>query len=118
MILHITTRESWEEAAKAGAYTAKSLQTQGFIHGSTAEQVIDVANFLFRGQRGLVLLCIDESRLKAEVRYENLEGGLKLFPHVYGPIETDSVVEVLDFPPEADGTFRLPEGVAGHADSV
>ena len=107
-ILHIATRESWEEAVKAGKYTAPSLDTQGFIHCSLPEQVIPVADFIFRGQRGLVLLFINEARLTASVKYENLEGGQKLFPHVYGPVNLDAVVEVVDFPPLPDGTFALP----------
>ena len=108
IILHITKQESWMEAKRTGKYVAGSLPKQGFIHCSTSEQVIPVANFLFRGQRGLVLLCIDEARLDAEVKYENVEGGQKLFPHVYGPIPCDAVVGVLQFPPSDDGTFSLP----------
>jgi len=42
------------------------------------------------------------------VKYENLEGGQKLFPHVYGPIPCNAVIEVLQFPPSDDGTFSLP----------
>ncbi|HUS47842.1 MAG TPA: DUF952 domain-containing protein [Phycisphaerae bacterium] len=111
IILHITKRESWEEGQRAGAYAAPSLQRQGFIHCSTADQVIRVADFLFRGQRDLVLLCVDEQRLAHEVRYENLEGGETEFPHVYGAVNPDAVVGVVDFPPRADGTFELPADV-------
>ena len=107
-ILHITKQESWAEAKRSGQYMAESLAEQGFIHCSTSGQVIRVANFLFRGQQGLVLLCIDEARLDAEVKYENLEGGQELFPHVYGPIACNAVIDVLPFPPSDDGTFSLP----------
>ncbi|KKM13251.1 hypothetical protein LCGC14_1718170 [marine sediment metagenome] len=113
IILHITKREVWEAARESGAYAAESLESQGFIHCSTPEQALAVADFLFRGQRDLVLLCIDEALLQSDVRYENLEGGQKLFPHVYGPIDLDSVVDVLDFPPTEDGTFALPPELTG-----
>jgi uncharacterized protein (DUF952 family) len=111
-ILHITKRESWNQAQKTGEYTAPSLDKQGFIHCSTEEQVVPVANCIFRGQRGLVLLCIDEARLTASVKYENLEGGQRLFPHVYGTVNLDAVIKVVEFPPLADGTFALPPGLA------
>jgi uncharacterized protein (DUF952 family) len=107
-ILHITKRECWEQARKDKAYTTTSLAREGFIHCSTPEQVVPVANFLFRAQSDLVLLCVDEGLLKAPVRYENLEGGQKLFPHVYGAINLDAVIDVVEFPPSADGTFTLP----------
>ena len=111
MILHIAKRTRWEEAARAGEYEAASLRDQGFIHCSTPDQVVPVADFLFAGQSGLVLLCIDERQLDAEVRYENLEGGQELFPHVYGSINLDAVVDVVPFDPQTDGRFRLPDEI-------
>jgi uncharacterized protein (DUF952 family) len=90
---------------RAGAYAADSLATEGFIHCSTAAQVVWVANNRFRGRRDFVLLHIDSSRLAAPVRYENLEGGTQLFPHVYGPLDLDAIVDVTPFPPDEAGTF-------------
>lgn len=46
------------------------------------------------GDQLLVLLTIDEARVRAEIRHENLEGGVRGVPHIYGPLNTDSVAEV------------------------
>lgn len=108
IILHITKREDWEKAKTSGCYQAGTLDTEGFIHCSKPDQIIDVANCHFRGQSGLVLLCIDSEKVKSEIRYENLEGGKKLFPHIYGPLDLKAVVDVLDFRPQGDGNFELP----------
>ena len=108
MIFHITQRIEWEEAVRAGEYRAASLNDQGFIHCSTPEQVVQVANFFFGGQWGLVLLCIEVGELEAKVRYENCEGGEDLFPHIYGSINLKAVVDVVDFNPDPDGCFQLP----------
>ncbi len=94
MILHITTPADWERAQRDGSYTADSLQTEGFIHCSESQQVAWVVNRHFKGRTGLILLHIDRSRLDADVRYENLEGGEQLFPHVYGAIPVSAVVKV------------------------
>lgn len=94
MILHITTPDAWADAIARGAYTADSLETDGFIHCSEEQQVPWVLQRHFSGRTGLLLLHIDPSRLDAEVKYENLEGGTELFPHVYGPIPVSAVVEV------------------------
>jgi uncharacterized protein (DUF952 family) len=105
MIFHITSRAAWESALGAGIYEADSLKTEGFIHCSTADQYIWVANQRFRGRTDLVLLHIDPARLRAEVRYENLEGGDTLFPHVYGAIPIGAVLNVVPLRPGDDGTF-------------
>jgi uncharacterized protein (DUF952 family) len=107
LILHCTRQIDWQKAVSVGLYNSPSLEKEGFIHFSTMAQLLSVVNQMFRGQKGLVLLCV-ESDLLAEVRYENLEHGTELYPHVYGPVNLDAVMRVLDFPPTANGTFRLP----------
>ena len=106
-LLHITTAPAWNAAQAQGAYLADSLAAEGFIHCSTPTQVVWVANMRFHGRTDLILLHIDPSKLDADVRYENLEGGEWLFPHVYGPIPVSAVVAVTAFRPSADGTFSL-----------
>jgi uncharacterized protein (DUF952 family) len=124
MILHITRRDEWQQAQQAGQYIAPSLAAQGFIHCSTAEQAITVANTFYANQRDLVLLVIDPQRLSAELRWEPpdhpvgdadtraIDANPTLFPHIYGALNLDAVVRVLDFPPDADGSFALPQGIA------
>jgi uncharacterized protein (DUF952 family) len=102
---HITHQSDWDAAKLSGDYRADTLSTQGFIHCSTAAQVFGVANRLFQGKRDLILLKIDESKVSAPVKYENLEGGQQLFPHIYGSLNLDAVLEILPFLPEGDGHF-------------
>jgi uncharacterized protein (DUF952 family) len=112
IIFHITKREAWLNAAAAGAYQAERFPIEGFIHCSTRDQVIQVANARFRGETGLVLLCLDTAKVAAEIRYENLEGGSQLFPHIYGEINIDAVVQVIEFEPAGDGCFSLPASLS------
>ena len=108
MILHITARQSWEQALQTGVYRGDTLESEGFIHCSTPAQVADVANALYTGRRGLVVLCIAEDEVQAEVRYERPEGGRERYPHIYGPLNVDAVTQVLDLTPGEDGRFQLP----------
>lgn len=105
VILHITTRGQWQRALDAGVYSADSLETEGFIHCSLPEQVVFAANAHYRGETELILLCIDSDRVEPEIRYE---GEIERYPHVYGPLNIDAVVDIVDFPPESDGRFTLP----------
>ena len=109
LIYHITSRHAWHEAKPSGLYRAPSLASQGFIHCSERHQVVEVANRLFRGQTDLVLLCIEEASLGVPVVRENLEGGESLFPHIYGALPAEAVVEVVPFEPTPDGEFELPQ---------
>jgi len=54
-----------------------------------------------------VLLEIDASRVQAEVRVENLEGGEQLFPHIYGPLHVDAVRYTKVVPVGADGRLLI-----------
>lgn len=114
LVLHVTTRRAWQAAQEHGEYRAESLASQGFIHFSRRDQILGVANAFYRGRRGLVLLVVDPARLKAELRWEPPDPRASpltpegLFPHLYGPLNLDAVLRVLDFEPGADGAFALP----------
>jgi len=116
MILHITSKSEWEQAQQRGEYIAPSLQTEGFIHCSTENQALHVANAFYRGRNDLVLLKLDEAQLKPELKWEPPAGspapGISdsdLFPHIFGPINLTAVASVLNFEPDsASGNFYLP----------
>lgn len=114
IIFHITHPSDWEQAQRQGRYTSGSLASEGFIHCSKPDQIINTANRFYPRQKGLLLLAIAPARVEAEIRFENLEGGAELFPHIYGPLNLDAVSAVLPFEPDADGRFtRLPEHTPG-----
>lgn len=113
-ILHATSRAAWTEAESKGEYTAVSLAGQGFIHCSKADQILRVANLLFAGKHGLVLLVIEPAKLTSALLWEpGQDLAAELFPHVYGPINLEAVMDVLDFETGPDGLFSLPAKLAG-----
>lgn len=115
-IFHITTRKAWIDATRLGRFSAPSLETDGMIHASTLRQILPVAAQFYRGQTGLVILELDPRRLTSELKWEPPAGGSlppgvpegDAFPHIYGPINLDAVVRVLDFKAGQDGQFTLP----------
>lgn len=117
MIYHITSRTAWNEALDRGEFRAESLDTEGFIHCSTDEQVVPVAHKFYSGQHGLVLLVIEPALLKSDLKWEPPTGGTPppgvpegdLFPHIYGPINLDAVVKVFDLEAAPDGKYSLPK---------
>jgi uncharacterized protein (DUF952 family) len=115
MIYHITSRKIWREAQQRGDYQVESLATEGFIHCSTNTQVLPVAEKYYPRQRNLLVLKIDPARLTAELRWEPPAEGApppgvpegELFPHVYGPINLDAIVQVFDLETSPDGKHSI-----------
>jgi len=91
-IFHITERSTWQEAKHTLFYEGGTLSTDGFIHCCSFEQIEDVLLNWFKGKRDIVILEIDPKILLSPVKYENLEGGQEMFPHIYGPINLDAVI--------------------------
>lgn len=92
MLFHIVDRATWDAARAAGVYRPASLATEGFIHLSTADQWPRTQGRFYAEVTDLVLLEIDETLLSAEIRYERADG--EDFPHLFGPLEVDAVVNV------------------------
>jgi uncharacterized protein (DUF952 family) len=120
LIYHITAGPDWAQAQRDGTYQLSTrgitLAQQGFIHASTAPQVAAVANALYEGATGLVVLVIDTGLVEPEIRYEQPPGASESFPHIYGPLSVTAVVRVLPLDPDASGRFSFaagPETTAG-----
>ncbi|UCG26060.1 MAG: DUF952 domain-containing protein [Chloroflexota bacterium] len=107
-LLHIADREEWAAAAQAGQYRPASLEEEGFIHCSLPEQIVPVADASYRARHGLVLLVVDPAVVPAELRFEACYEGGQEFPHIYGSLPVEAVVQVLEFEPGQDGRFALP----------
>ena len=111
-IYHITSQFAWSAAQKKGIYSTGSLADDGFIHCSEKNQILRVANSFFVNQHGLVILIIDPSKLNPEVRWEaGSDKADELFPHIYGLLNLEAVLCVLDFEPGGDGRFFLPQSL-------
>lgn len=108
MILHICSKDSWNNAKDAGVYEGDTLTIEGFIHCSTPEQVIEVADYLFKGLKDLILLIIDDKKVNEEIKYEDAGNG-KFYPHIYGTLNIDVVIKIVDFLPKNDRIFELPD---------
>ena len=112
--LHLTTKQAWEDALKVGTYSlstkGKTLEEVGFIHGSFADQVEEVAGFVFAGStEELVILHLDIEKLKAHgipVKIEAASNG-KSYPHIYGAIPCELVDQVSSAHVNADNKLVI-----------
>ncbi|MFJ1593229.1 DUF952 domain-containing protein [Kitasatospora albolonga] len=109
LLLHLAEAPLWEAARGSGTYEmstrGRTLQEEGFIHLSLPHQLPGVARMLYgdgggdaAGGRDLVVLVVDPARLTDPVRYEAMKPGGEEFPHLYGPLPVEAVVEVRPWP--------------------
>ncbi len=95
IIYHVTTTEDWNAAKQKGYYEHPSLKDEGFIHCSQDQQIAGVLERYFAGKTDLVKLVIDTDKLTSKFVFDWSPTTQDTFPHIYGPINSDAVVDVL-----------------------
>ena len=110
ILFHIAKKDVWKQNLNNGLYGYFSIEKDGFIHCSEFNQLLHVANNNLKNVNDdLVVLCIDASRLNSEVKWETNKNNGITFPHVYGLINTDSVIDIVDFRKNQDGDFVISD---------
>ena len=108
-IFKLCRASEWAEAERSGTFLGSPVDLRdGYIHFSTAEQVVDTAARHFAGVDGLTLLAVDADILGSALRWEPSRGGA-LFPHLYGPLPVASVLWVRALPLDASGRHVFPD---------
>jgi uncharacterized protein (DUF952 family) len=118
MIYHIVKEKDFLSQNRDNNYLPSDFDQYGFIHCSSGESVIPVANDYYRNAGDIVLLLrIDQSKLRSQTKYEPAvplnDAGTQhvnsspVFPHVYGPIE-NSAIESIGILTEEKGSYVWP----------
>jgi uncharacterized protein (DUF952 family) len=99
----------WREAEQAGTFAGSPVDLRdGFIHFSTAGQVVETAEKHFAGQADLVLLTVDAEAVADHLKWEVSRGG-QLFPHLYGALPVGAVRRVQALRLGPDGRHAFPD---------
>jgi uncharacterized protein (DUF952 family) len=93
MIYHITTQSRWDELVSEDYFSPEMYATEKFIHCCETHQMQGVLERYFNGVNNLLILHIDENKLKEKLLYEAATNG-ELFPHLYGEINKDAIERV------------------------
>lgn len=107
LIFHIVGKKQFKQLENDGEYQPESLEQEGFIHCSTGDQINDTANRIFSNKRHLFLLIIDTKRVENEIKYELDEELGEKFPHIYGPLNTNAILDRISLNPDKKGNFDL-----------
>ena len=94
IIYHLILRADWEAASSMGEVRPPSLAEEGFIHCSgDEEQLRAVARRLYSGIADMMVLEVDTKLLASPLQHEPSRSG-EIYPHIYGPLNTDGIVGV------------------------
>lgn len=116
MIFHLLPAADAAIAQRTGIYHPASLDRDGFIHFSTASQLLKTASIFYANRGDMVIFCVDESSTDC-VRFEAVSDRADdLFPHYYGELPMDAVLKTVRLPLNASGAFVFPEELSALAD--
>jgi uncharacterized protein (DUF952 family) len=108
VIYKLLATAEWHAAQAAGELRGGAADlADGYVHFSTAGQVVETARRHFAGVPGLTLLAVDPDVLGAALRWEPSRGGA-LFPHLYAPLPVHAVRAAVAL----DGALPVDEAVA------
>lgn len=96
MIIYTATKEEWDRIKDKKSFVSDDYDTEGFIHCCFPNQSIWVLNKHYRDCETVLLLCIDPELLTGRLVIEDTSNRGEGFPHVYGEINTDSIVKVIE----------------------
>lgn len=82
-IYKIMSKNEWSAFQEAGKFAGAAIDlADGFIHFSTAEQMIETAAKHFSGRDDLCIVWGEDIALGAALKWEVSRGGAE-FPHLY-----------------------------------
>ena len=105
---HLVPAAYYRDCDSGAPYLPADYERDGFIHCTDgAENVADVGNRYYKDDRRMyIALVIDKTKLEPSVIYED---EARIFPHIYGPLNRDAIIDLLPVLREADGSFLPPK---------
>jgi uncharacterized protein (DUF952 family) len=104
--LHFTPAEYFDSLDPEKDYTPPHYEREGFIHCTDgAENLARVGDAHYKDDpRHFYVLTIDKERVKSPIKYEDPG---RIYPHIYGPLNRDAIVNKRMAKRLQDGTFAV-----------
>lgn len=108
----IVDRAAWEAVPADGAWDGSAVDlADGYVHMSSADQLVETARRHYAGRDDLLLLTVELTGFGPALKWEASRGGA-LFPHLYGPLPVAAAVRTRPMSVDADGVMRFADGNA------
>ena len=91
----------------------ESLEKDGFVHLSSAEQLLRTANRWYSDADELKVMVLNPEPLSEGLKWEDLYQRGEEFPHLYASIPPQAVVAVARLQRDSAGEYTWPESLSG-----
>ena len=109
LLFHIAKKQEWVKSFNLKSYGKSLVDKDGFIRCCEFSQILNIANKNLKSiKNDFVVLCIDADRLTSEIKYEKNKYSAYSY-HIYKPINTESVIDVIDFKKDKSGNFFISD---------
>ena len=97
-VYKVCSIKDWREASEVGFYSGSEVDvSDGFIHLSNVDQVLETLNCYFREEQKPLILILNESHLEDTLKWEIVPTrNNQSFPHLYRLLYYDEIDGVLE----------------------
>ena len=107
-VFKVIEKEEWLKAKEDGIFYGSSKDiNDGYIHFSEEDQVEETLKKHFPNKENLVLLRVNAFKLE-HLLWEQASNG-DMYPHLYSPLDTSTVVNEYELSLNEDGSYQLPD---------
>ncbi len=101
---HLSPAEVWQRQQNQTAYLPEAYEKDGFIHCTDGlDNLLAVGNMFYTSDpRDFCVLVLKVNAITSGIRYEDPE---RIYPHIYGPLNTNAVTGYLRVSRAPDGKF-------------
>lgn len=101
---HLAPIDVWQRQRENETYKPEAFDSDGFIHTTNGlDPLLAVANLFYQGdKREYRVLVLSVPNIDADVRYDDAD---RIYPHIYGPLNTSAVITELPVRRGHDGAF-------------
>ena len=108
LIYKIVPRADW--MASAGDYDGSAHdKADGFLHFSTAPQLVETLALYYADADDLILVAADAEACGPALKWERSPSRGEDFPHLYGVLSCDAMKWARPIAKDATGRFVLPK---------
>lgn len=108
-VVKLVAPSVWPDICRTGVVPFSALdETDGFMHLSTQDQMIETANRYYTAHERVLGLKIETAAIEAPLKWEPAaKRNNDLFPHLYGPCPKEAIAALMILTRDNEGVFSI-----------